>query len=57
MRSFAPPRPIIWSAAGTTHHIGTADQALEHHQFKREYLGPDMRGTDHGNETSRSTQS
>lgn len=31
---------IIWSAAGTTHHIGSPAEALVHHQFCREYLGP-----------------
>ena len=31
---------IIWSAAGTTHHIGSPAEALAHHQFRREYLGP-----------------
>jgi len=31
---------IIWSTAGTTHHIGSPAQALRHNQFVREYLGP-----------------
>lgn len=31
---------VIWSVAGTTHHIGTPADALNHLQFKREYLGP-----------------
>ena len=31
---------IIWSVAGTTHWIGSAEQALGHPQFRREYLGP-----------------
>jgi len=31
---------IIWSVAGTTHHIGTPAEALSHNQFVSEYLGP-----------------
>jgi ABC-type multidrug transport system ATPase subunit len=31
---------IIWSVAGTTHHIGTPAEALHHPQFRLEYLGP-----------------
>jgi len=31
---------IIWCVAGTTHHLGTPQQALQHDQFVREYLGP-----------------
>ena len=31
---------ILWCVAGTTHHIGTPTEALKHHQFRREYLGP-----------------
>lgn len=31
---------IIWSVAGTTHHVGSPAEAGEHHQFRREYLGP-----------------
>ena len=31
---------ILWSVAGTTHHIGTPAEALAHSQFRREYLGP-----------------
>ena len=30
---------VLWQTAGTTHHIGTVEQAAEHHQFRREYLG------------------
>ncbi len=30
---------VIWSVAGTTHDLGTPDQARAHFQFKREYLG------------------
>ncbi len=36
---------IIWSVAGTTHHIGSPETAREHHQFRREYLGPGFRST------------
>ncbi|HEU0015673.1 MAG TPA: ATP-binding cassette domain-containing protein [Longimicrobium sp.] len=31
---------IVWMAAGTTHGIGTPEQAVRHEQFRREYLGP-----------------
>lgn len=31
---------ILWSVAGTTHHIGSPEEALKHAQFCREYLGP-----------------
>lgn len=31
---------VIWSVAGTTHHMGTPDEAVDHEQFRREYLGP-----------------
>jgi ABC-type multidrug transport system ATPase subunit len=31
---------IIWSVAGTTHHLGGVTSALAHEQFRREYLGP-----------------
>ncbi len=31
---------ILWSVAGTTHHIGSPAEARQHHQFRREYLGP-----------------
>ena len=34
---------IIWSVAGTTHHLGTPADALAHGQFEREYLGPGWR--------------
>jgi len=33
---------IIWSVAGTTHHLGTPDEALQHAQFRQEYLGPNF---------------
>lgn len=31
---------ILWSVAGTTHHLGSPSEARQHHQFRREYLGP-----------------
>lgn len=31
---------IIWVTAGTTHWLGTPEEALGHDQFRREYLGP-----------------
>jgi ABC-type multidrug transport system ATPase subunit len=31
---------VIWSVAGTTHHLGSPAEAVAHWQFRREYLGP-----------------
>lgn len=31
---------VVWMAKGTTYALGTPQQAREHHQFRREYLGP-----------------
>ena len=31
---------VVWSTAGTTHHIGGPAEAARHEQFCREYLGP-----------------
>lgn len=31
---------IVWMAAGTTHGMGTPEEAIRHEQFRREYLGP-----------------
>jgi ABC-type lipopolysaccharide export system ATPase subunit len=31
---------IVWMVAGTTHGIGSSDDARAHEQFRREYLGP-----------------
>lgn len=31
---------VIWMVAGTTHGIGSPDDARKHDQFRREYLGP-----------------
>ncbi|WP_420128034.1 ATP-binding cassette domain-containing protein [Longimicrobium sp.] len=31
---------IVWMSAGTTHGMGTPEQAVRHEQFRREYLGP-----------------
>lgn len=30
---------VSWMTAGTTHLLGSPDNAREHHQFGREYLG------------------
>jgi lipopolysaccharide export system ATP-binding protein len=30
---------VIWQTAGTTHHLGTSEEAQRHDQFRREYLG------------------
>lgn len=32
---------VIWSAAGSTCHLGSPDEARRHPQFRREYLGPE----------------
>ena len=34
---------VIWVVAGTTHWLGTPDQASEHHDFRMSYLGPRRR--------------
>jgi len=31
---------VIWVVGGTTHGLGTTEQARAHHQFRREYIGP-----------------
>jgi lipopolysaccharide export system ATP-binding protein len=31
---------IVWMTSGTTHGIGTPQEATKHEQFRREYLGP-----------------
>lgn len=31
---------IVWMTSGTTHHMGTPEKAVQHEQFRREYLGP-----------------
>jgi ABC-type multidrug transport system ATPase subunit len=31
---------LIWMVAGTTHSLGSPGEARQHHQFRREYLGP-----------------
>ena len=31
---------IVWMAAGTTHGMGAPEKAVQHEQFRREYLGP-----------------
>jgi len=30
---------VIWSVAGTTHYLGSPEDAVAHWQFRREYLG------------------
>lgn len=30
---------VVWMTAGATHHLGPPDQARQHDQFRREYLG------------------
>lgn len=37
---FAVADEVVWMTAGTTHALGTPEQARAHDQFKREYLGP-----------------
>lgn len=31
---------VVWMVAGTTHGLGSVEEALAHEQFVREYLGP-----------------
>jgi ABC-type multidrug transport system ATPase subunit len=31
---------VVWMVAGTTHDLGTPEAAAQHHQFRRDYLGP-----------------
>ncbi len=31
---------IVWMVAGTTHGLGSPEEAMAHEQFRREYLGP-----------------
>ena len=31
---------VIWVVGGTTHGLGTTEEAKAHHQFRREYIGP-----------------
>lgn len=37
---FAVSDEVVWMVAGTTHALGSPDEAASHHQFRREYLGP-----------------
>lgn len=30
---------VVWVVAGTTHGLGSSERAMEHEQFRREYLG------------------
>lgn len=34
---------VIWQTAGTTHYLGTSEEAQRHDQFRREYLGGTLR--------------
>jgi ABC-type multidrug transport system ATPase subunit len=36
---------VIWCVAGTTHHLGSPEEAVTHTQFVREYLGPGFRSS------------
>lgn len=31
---------VVWMVGGTTHGLGSPDAARNHHQFRKEYLGP-----------------
>lgn len=31
---------VVWMVAGTTHGVGTPEEARNHDQFRKEYLGP-----------------
>ncbi len=35
---------VVWATAGTTHHLGSPEDAARHDQFCREYLGPGAAG-------------
>lgn len=35
---------VIWMTGGTTHHLGTREEALKHHQFVQEYVGVTQAG-------------
>lgn len=35
---------VIWMTAGTTHHLGTREEALGHHQFVQQYVGVKQAG-------------
>jgi lipopolysaccharide export system ATP-binding protein len=37
---FAVSDEVIWVVWGTTHWLGAPEQAREHHEFRRSYLGP-----------------
>jgi ABC-type lipopolysaccharide export system ATPase subunit len=37
---FATAGEIVWVVAGTSHVLGSPEQAVAHGQFVREYLGP-----------------
>ena len=37
---FEVSHEILWMTAGTTHHLGSPEEAREHFGFRREYLGP-----------------
>jgi len=37
---FAVADEVVWMVAGTTHVLGSPEAAAQHHQFRREYLGP-----------------
>ena len=34
---------VTWCTSGTTHELGTPSQAVEHHAFRRDYLGATFR--------------
>ena len=36
---FAVADEVVWLTAGTTHGLGSVSKAMEHEQFRREYLG------------------
>lgn len=41
---FAVADEVVWVVAGTTHTLGSPQEAAMHHQFRREYLGAGWRG-------------
>lgn len=48
---FAVADDVVWMVAGTTHGLGSPDQARAHHQFRREYLGPRSLDPEHSDAT------
>ena len=35
---------VVWMTGGTTHHLGSPEEARTHHGFRKDYLGPKRMG-------------